>query len=165
MQGQKCGLDATLLKRLKQRRVEMQTGRRRCDGTVIASVDSLVAGPVFTCGAAADVRRQRDFAVRFEKGLDVGIEFQPIQWALPAQHAGACAVGEAQFGSVAGTAAGLDLCRRRSRAGDALQQHLHPPTRVLAAAEAGADDSGVVQDEQVTGSQQTGQVRETPILR
>ena len=128
-------------------------------------VHRLVSAPVFGRRAAADVRRQRHFAVRFEQRPDIGVELKPKQRTVPAQHPDARTVGEAHFGPVARTAAGPDLRRRRARAGNALQQQFHLPSRGLVTAQAGANDTGVVQNKQIAGLEKTGQFRKVPIFR
>src|SRR5262245_39753638 len=76
VEGDPRRLDAELSDARKQRLVEMQPGRRRCNCTWRTREDGLIALAVHRRRRALDIGRQRHGAARLEQGLEIAIEVE-----------------------------------------------------------------------------------------
>ena len=148
--------------------VEMQRRRRRGDRARPLGEHGLVALDVLAVVGAVDVGRQRHVAVALEQFQRLGRKAQAKERGVAAgaaEHLGVEGVGEAD------DAAGL---RRLARAHlrdhdavglDALDQRLDRAAARLDAEQARLDHRRVVDDEQVAGAQQLGQIAKAPVVR
>ena len=146
--------------------VEMQTGGRRGHGAGLGGVDGLVAGFVPAVGAVRDVGGQGHAAVAFQEFQHGGGKVQLEQFVPAAPDLGLeGAVGQDQACARAGRLAGAHMRQGAPGFGDAFDQDLDLSAAVLAAAQPGLDDAGVVEDQQVARAQQTGQVGELTVVQ
>jgi len=147
--------------------VEMQTGGRRGHGAGLGGVDGLVAGFVLAVGAVRDVGRQGHAAVAFQefqargRGSPSSNTFVPAPPDLGLEGA----VGQNQSCARAWRLAGAHMRQGAPGLGDAFDQDFDLTAAVLAAAQPGLDDAGVVEDQQVARAQQAGQVDELPVVQ
>ena len=158
--------DAALAQALEHRLVEMQAGRGRRDRARVPCINGLIALAVLGLRRARYIRRQRDLAVTIEIGgeRDVGGDSQAKEPPFTLEHRRPCASVERKGSADLGRMAGGELHPRFVVCDDALEQDLDSAAAVLAAMKARANDFGVVEDEQVPGREQLGQVRERAIV-
>ncbi len=91
-----------------------------------------------------------------QRGRD--LETQQIELAIAAQHLGLATGIERDQAAGLGRLAGADLYPRLTLAKQALDQDFHPPAAGLLPEQARRNDPGVVEDQQIAGLQQLGQV-------
>ena len=160
-------LDARRLQRVEERRVEVQSRRRRGDRPGVAGIHGLVAGFVGTGRRARDVRRQRDRGVGGEvvgKRCHAG-EAQPEESVVAPDDGRLDGARKDDRLARTGGVAGTDLEEALVEAQHPLQQEFNPAAGGLGADEPRLHDPGVVQHQEVAGAEQARQVAETAIGR
>ena len=165
MQRDEGALHAQGVQLVQRGLIEVQAGGGRRDGAGFARVHGLVAGVVAGVGLVRDVGRQRRGAVGVQQVQHRTGKADVEQLALAAQHHGVEGVGQAQPHAGAGRLAGAHVGQGAVGLGDALDQHLDLAAGGLVAVQPGLDDAGVVEDQQVAGPQQAGQVGEAPVMQ
>ncbi len=160
MQGDVAELHPALAQARQQRLVEVQPGGGRGDRADFAREHGLIALAVFDTRLAADIGRQRQAASLEQPVLQRGrdLETQQIELAIAAQHLGLAAGIERDHAAGLGRLAGADLYARLALAKQALDQDLHSPAAGLLPEQARRNDPGVVEDQQIAGLQQLGQI-------
>ena len=156
VQGHAGNAHAALVQAREQGLVEVQPGGGRGHRAGVARIDRLVAPLVLGIGRMRDVRRQRQHAFALEHVQHRRIEAQQPELAVALEHLGPCRA-EQQPRARARRLARAQLRQRLALAGDALDQHLHAPAAGLGAAQARAQDAGVVEHQQVARREQPGQ--------
>ena len=151
--------DASCGKAIKQRLIEMQSGRRSGDGARISRIDCLVTFIVCRLGVPRDVWRQRDFAVRFEIVLQrrADREAQPNEAAIALDECCACSRGKLDAAAGFGWMAGAKLHPGFVGTEDAFEQQLDDSAARFATVQPGADHASIVEHEEISRLQQFGQ--------
>ncbi len=139
----------------------MQPRRRRGDGTSVLGEHGLVARLIGLVSGARDVRRQRNLATRVDHRVDVAPKFEAIQIAAAFDHRrGLIERIEQHDASRFQRFADAHLAQRATIALDPFDQQLGRAARILASVQTRANDTRVVQNEQIRRRQQFGQVSE-----
>ena len=152
--------------RREHRLVEMQSGGRRGDGAGMAGIDGLVARLVRGVGSAPDVRRQRDLAVAIEiLGERLrSVDGEPEEAVVARDHGRRHAARQVDRAAGARRMARAELEHALVRAEHALQQQLDGAARGLDRAQSRLDHPRVVEDDEVAGGEEAGQVGERAVL-
>ena len=148
-------------------RVEVQPRRRRGHRPRHRRVHRLVARLVLGVRRVRDVGRQRHLAVRGEDVEHARPRLEAkLEEVVPApRHLRRHARRELEPPARLGRLARAHVRERRARARDPLDEHLHLPARVLAAAQPRLDDARVVEHEQVPRIDERGQVAEGEVAK
>ncbi len=146
-------------RRLQYEIVEMQARRRCGNGAWMARVHGLIALGVGWQRGAADIGRQRNFAVTIEIGLErnIGIEPQAKESTVALEHRRAGAAFEQDAAARTGKVAGGKLHPRFGWRDEAFEQQLDLAAARLAAIKARADDPGVVENQEIARGEQPRQ--------
>mmetsp|Transcript_53345 Transcript_53345/g.147771 ORF Transcript_53345/g.147771 Transcript_53345/m.147771 type:complete len:341 (+) Transcript_53345:806-1828(+) len=175
MQGHMRLLDPAGGQRGQHAFVEMQGRRGRRDRTGLLGEHRLVAALVLGIVGMLDVGRQRHMAMVLQQREGVTVQAQVEQAVVrpaAAQHLRIEGIGKphpaAGLGALAGAQMHPHLLRARQHP---FNQGLHRTTgrrgagfgAVLPAEQPRLDDAGVVEDQQITGRQQPGQLAEDPV--
>ena len=146
----------------EHRLVEMQTRGRRGHCTGHARVDRLVALLVGCVGRVADVGRQRQRAVAIEQREHAfrGIKSQQEEIAAPLGYGRLDALGQHEPRTRPRAVARAHVREGFVGAEHALDQNFDPAAGGLLAEQAGLDDAGVVEHEDVARGEETGQLGE-----
>ena len=167
VEGHVPEFDAAVAQRLQQRFVEMQAGGGRGDCADFLREHGLVTLVVVGPRLAADVRRQRQPAGMQQPAFQpfADVEAQVVELTLAAQHLGFAAGIQRDPAARLRRFAGADLRPRLVAGQQAFDQDLHAPAGGLLAEQARRDHPGVVEDQQVAGLQQPGQVAHRAVLQ
>ena len=148
------------------RQIEMQSRGRRGDRARVARVDGLVAVTVDVLGRSRNVRRQRNFPVALEVGVEghAGSDAQAEEATVAFEHRRGRAAGQLDVRAGPGWMAGAKLQPGLVGRDDALQQEFDSTTAGLAAEQARVDDARVVEHKHVAGVEQVRQGGEAEIV-
>ena len=158
--------DTRRAQRREHRLVEVQSGGRRGDGAGMAGIDSLVARLVGGVRSAPDVRRQRDLAVAIEilGERARSVDGEPEEAVVAREHGRRHAAGQVDRAAGPRRMARAELEYALVRAEHALQQQFDGAAGGLDRAQSRLDHPRVVEDDEIAGGQETGQVAERAIL-
>ncbi len=145
-----------------QHAIEMEAGRRRCNRTVVAGEDALVPLAIVRIRRAMDIGGQRHLAPGLEEFQGRSGRFDDPQ-VIPAFDDAHRAARGGNLQSWADGLAGADLSERLRPLQRPLQEDLDASAGGLGAYEAGGNDPGVIENEEIAGAKQCRQLLHVPV--
>lgn len=172
VEGEVGGLDALLAEGLDQFGGEVQSGGGGGDGSGMAGIDGLIPFLIQAGGGTGgpfDIRWKREFAVTFGEGDRLGSESEEtMTLGILVEECGVEGIGigaETELGTGAYPFAGSEQDPPFERGGFFEEQDFDLALGIgLMSAKAGGDDFGIVEDQEITGSEPMLEIGEPGVV-